>query len=346
MNQDPNNNSIYQSGSGQPAPGEAVPIIQPLHPAGQPSQLILPGSAQPPIITLEPPRIKGPRETKLIIAAATKRGGKTFTTLCKIEQNVKYIPNVQDGRKWLIYDVNMEYGNDTIALHGKNRGKPFEFQTKTLALNDLAAYAAQKRPEVRRILPVDDKGQIVYGQARIGILNRILQEYRSGGLLLEDINGYLIGSSTKEIISALTTNAHKDIDIYIHLQSLSKVSTTMFENADYFRLHFQMDDMRRYANRIPSFEKFLIAEKLIKLKYKNNTRFNLYVENKLHKISGYFSMFEYQTAVYAYLMDNKSLIKEAISRSEYSTGGKINGPEAISRCIKERMHYYGNEEAA
>jgi hypothetical protein len=149
------------------------------------------------------------REPQLIIATGTKGVGKTYTTCSVIQEYLT--PNIKlkkPARKVLIFDVNGEYTNEELI---KNK---FRFRTQTLALKDLEAWSKQKRIEVRRILPVDADGNEVGIEKYPEILKAILHFYRGGMLILEDINKYLIETRDASIVGALTTNRHKDLDIY------------------------------------------------------------------------------------------------------------------------------------
>lgn len=282
------------------------------------------------------------RERKIIIATAIQGGGKTHTTLEAIENYVNY--NAKTGRagqKVLIYDVNYEFTNEEIQAKGANRGRPFNFTTSVLDIKDLERWTRQTRPEVRRILPVDENGVELGEEGMVQRLTEILKIYRGGMLLLEDYNTYLIGTSTRDIIQAITRKRHKDIDIYIHLQSLAPISPRLWQNCDVVRFHKQTDEIFRYGDRIPNVEKFYIAEKLVNLKYESGqTRFYCYVENLKNKIWGKFSLKEYWVACLSYLRDNPTIINKAKNR--FSGSAKEKEDQAIKYCIKDLMKYYGN----
>lgn len=291
-----------------------------------------------------------PRERIIEIAPGTRRSGKTFTSLEKID--LSWFPPQMagaaptPGQKWLIFDLNEEYGNQSIAEHSANRVKsglqPLRFQTKPISVDHLLQYSKQTIPEVCRILPRDNSGNPLMGNDLFQMMTRILTEYKHGGLLLEDYNGVSVGKQTLEIVSALTRNAHLDLDIIIHMQSLAKLETTMWQNTDIVRLHKTMDDIERFENRVPTSQKYYIAEQLVKLMYKIDKRFYCYIDNKMHKIWGKFSLNDYQMACLSYLYDNPAMIKKEQARSEMSGAGKIDQPTALKRKLKELMTYYGN----
>jgi hypothetical protein len=214
------------------------------------------------------------REPLLIIATGQKGVGKTYATKKLIAQYTK--PNVQTGkqaRKVIIYDVNMEYE-----------------QFKAISVDDLQKFTMQKRVEVRRVLPRLPNGKIASIDEMMEIMNKILENYAGGLLVLEDINRYLIGTQTQEIIGTIATNRHRDLDIMIHLQSLAAVTPRMWQNTSSVRFHKQMDSIDRYQNRIPYFEILKIAQILVENQYNGgNKRFFCYVSGDESYIKGAFS---------------------------------------------------------
>ena len=277
------------------------------------------------------------REPQIIIATGARGVGKTYKTCKLIEEYLT--PNLATGkkaRKVLIFDVNGEYTNEELAKNG------FRFKTKVLALHDLEEWSKQKKIEVRRILPSDAKGNEVGVDKMPEILNIILHFYRGGLLLLEDINKYLVETKDPQIVGALIANRHKNLDIYIHLQSLSPLTTRMWQNANVVRFHYQMDSIDRYRNRIPNYELFKIAQLMVNRKYlTGEERFYCYVYSQKNKIKGRFSKKDFIVACREYLSINKQLVK--IAQIKYGTSIEAN-IKARKECIRELyIKYYGNE---
>lgn len=274
------------------------------------------------------------REPLLIIATGTKGVGKTYTT-CHVIAN--YIMNNaitgKEARKVLIYDVNNEYTEANLKENGVN------YKAEILDIDDLPRWTAQKRVEVRRILPVDKNGHFLGIDGMVEMLNKILYYYRGGLLVLEDINRYLIDTKTTEIIGTMATNRHRDLDIYIHLQSLAPVTTRMWQNCQVVRFHKQTDTISRYKQRIPNAELYTIAEKLVDQQYVRNKRFYCYVQNEYSKISGKFSIRDFQKACYAYVLEHPKLLSNAQKRFG---AGKDSRERALQYVIGDLMKYNGN----
>lgn len=218
--------------------------------------------------------INEPREPILVVATGQKKVGKTFTTTRMIEQYIRPNPeNGKEGRKVLIYDVNMEYT-----------------QFRAIALKDVKKFTLQNKVEVRRVLPRLEDGSIAKMDEMMAIMGEILDSFAGGLLVLEDINRYLIGTQTQDIIGTITTNRHRDLDIMIHLQSLAALTPRLWQNTSVIRFHKQQDLIDRYKTRIPYFEQLKVAEFLVNSQYfKGNERFFCYVSGEEGYIRGEFS---------------------------------------------------------
>jgi hypothetical protein len=279
------------------------------------------------------------REPQLIIATGTKGVGKTYRTCVEIQRYITPdLENQKPARKVLIFDVNGEYSNDELIKH------KFRFRTQTLALKDLEEWSKQKRIEVRRILPVDADGNEVGIEKYPEILKLILHYFRGGMLILEDINKYLIETRDASIVGALTTNRHKDLDIYIHLQSLAPLTTRMWQNANTVRFHYQMDDVDRYRGRIPNYELFKIAQLMVNEIYfrgGDNERFFCYVLNQTNKICGQFSRKDFVIACRQYLEIHPQKVKNLMQKYGKDYKGRV---KAIKECVFELYKkYYFNK---
>jgi hypothetical protein len=274
------------------------------------------------------------REPLLIIATGTKGVGKTYETCHVIENYIK--SNEKTGkkaRKVLIFDINMEYTAGTCKDNGVT------FEAKILDIKDLPKWTKQSRVEVRRIVPKDENGRLLNIDGMVKMLDRILYYYRGGLLVLEDINRYLVDTRTAEIIGTMATNRHRDLDIYIHLQSLAPVTTRMWQNTQVIRFHKQADDINRYKQRIPNAELYFIAEKLVNQKTIRDKRFFCYVQNEYSKINGKFSIRDFQKACYAYLLEHPKMVSNAQSRFGK---GKDGRDDAMKYLLNDLLKYYGN----
>ena len=263
------------------------------------------------------------REPILMCATGKKGVGKTFTTMKLINDYIK--GNKKTGkkpRKVLIYDINMEYTD-----------------FKVLSAKDVASFTRQSKIEVRRVLPILDNGRMATLSDMIAILNQIIENFRGGMLILEDINRYLIASKTTDVIGLLATNRHRDLDIICHYQSLSALDPRMWQNTTFVRFHYQIDDVKRYAQRLPNYEMFKIAQCLVEYKYlkKGDKRFYCYVACDENYITGNFTKLDFEIACQTFLEKNSKYITDY--QKKYGSGIESR-KKAEKMLIKDLQEKY------
>ena len=265
------------------------------------------------------------REPILLCATGKKGVGKTYITNKLIKKYVRSNPKTgKKGRKVLIYDINMEYSN----------------AYKVIGVKDLKKFSRQNKIEVRRVLPINEDGSVATLVEMVDILNTIIMTFRGGLLILEDINRYMIQARTTEVVGLLATNRHRDLDIVCHFQSLAPLDPRMWQNTAMVRFHYQMDDIKRYKNRIPNFELFNVAQCLVQNKYlkQGDKRFFCYVSNDDNYITGNFTSIDFQNAVTEYLERNPKILSDVAKR--YGTGQDAR-QKGITHIQKElKMKYY------
>lgn len=236
------------------------------------------------------------REPILMCVTGKKGVGKTYTTLKHIDDYTKNNKKTgKKARKVLIYDINMEYT-----------------MFKAISVEDIPRFTNQSKIEVRRVLPILSNGRMAGLSDMLEILSTIIENYRGGMLILEDINRYLIQSKTTDVIGLLATNRHRDLDIICHFQSLSALDPRMWQNTTFVRFHYQIDDVKRYAQRLPNFELFKIAQCLVEFKYlrKGDKRFFCYVACDENYITGNFTKIDFQQACDDFLLKNPKLLND------------------------------------
>ena len=265
----------------------------------------------------------GSREPILMCATGKKGIGKTYTTTMLIDNYIKTNrKSGKKGRKVLIYDINMEYT-----------------QYKVISIKDLKKFSKSSKIEVRRVLPILDDGKMASLSDMLEILSQMINSYRGGMLILEDINRYLVQSKTVDVIGLLATNRHRDLDIICHFQSLSALDPRMWQNTAFVRFHYQIDDTKRYHQRIPNYELFKIAQCLVEYKYlqKGDKRFYCYIASDENYITGNFTKKDYQYACNEFLEKNPKKISDASKR--YGKGLDAR-KEAKGIIIKELFQKY------
>lgn len=274
------------------------------------------------------------RQAIIEVAVARKGGGKTYITAN--EKITPYITTTQTwkGKQVILYDVNTEY----TEKHCRERLK-VNWVAKSLALKDLPAWMASGKVEVRRILPINDKGVLTQDTEEMEeILNSILSIFRNGLLLIEDPNAYLVGIASKKIISAITRNRQRNLDLVLHLQSLRAIPPRLLANMNIFRFHKCNENISTIEQKLNNAELFYIAQALVNYKFKTDIRFYCNVDNEMDKIFGAFSKKDFWIACLVYLQENKPDILR-LAENRYGKGSE----EAKKYCIKElEAKYYGN----
>jgi len=277
------------------------------------------------------------RENRLIIVTGKKRIGKSNETLRNIYYDV-----VKDGRKGLIFDVNNEYGEYKIFFPD---GTSKVHRIKRIFHKDVRKFSAQKKIEVCRVIPVNDDGtRMSHEQIEECMLN-VLSNFRGGVLLLEDMNNIIGDALPVRVSGALVNNAHRDCDIYIHVQSVGRILPKMRQNAEYIRFHYQLDYVEDSKGKLKSeFQIFKIAQLLVNKRYfGDNKRWFMFVNREEHKLIGDFTKQQLNDAIHEFISQNPSVIKPLIDQRGLNGKKTYNHDSAVKVKSKELFDlYWGN----
>lgn len=229
------------------------------------------------------------REANIMVACGDKGVGKTYTTTLEMQSYI------QNGNKCLVYDVNFP--------------KEVSYKDfKRVAISDIGKL---KNTEIRRVVPVLKNGRVLRREERKTLFFKILNTYRNGLVVLEDINKYIKSFSDPKIIEIITTNRHSNLDIIIHLQSLGAIYQDLWRNIGLVRFHYQSDEIDAYKYRIPNFQMMKIVELLVGQQYfAGNKRYYLYCDIQNHKIKGKVSAKNLETACRKYLLLQRKELKD------------------------------------
>lgn len=281
-----------------------------------------------------------PREAKMILVAGRKGVGKTYETLKMISGYVKSTV-IKSGRKFLIFDVNNEFGN--VREDHKNLAFP---NIGLIKLNQVPAFAKIKSPVVKRVSIFKDNGKRMSLSEMAQALGYILEHYRNGGLLIEDINKYITDALPGDLIGSICTQRHVSVDVIIHVQTVGKLfNPKLWGNCNEVRLHRADDTIERHKSKISgTIEHLLIMEKLIELKYKaGDRRFHCFLNKDTGKIKGKFTITEFLSAIEAYLSSNYNrILKPLLDRRHIYTGKLLysNQKEAVMDYMKYLIKEY------
>ncbi|MEM7291409.1 MAG: zonular occludens toxin domain-containing protein [Pseudomonadota bacterium] len=190
-----------------------------------------------------------PRQPMLVVVCGETGVGKTYRNVLEIRKYVKDgNSNGKKGRKVLIFDVN----DDDYPM------------VKTV---DPRYIGNLTSVQVRRIRPITPDGQNMTIADKREMVALMVNNFRNGLLVLDDIDKYMTGAKGQTVVGLLTTNRHNGLDIMISHQSIAKVTTTEWQNCTWLRLHKQVDDVARYKNRIPNYFLVRIATFIVDEQY-------------------------------------------------------------------------------
>lgn len=213
------------------------------------------------------------REPQLGVAVGKKGVGKTFTTTKIIDQYVR--GNLASGikpRKVLILDVNDEFS-----------------QIKAISITDVPKFSVNNFVEARRIRPFRNDGKKMALDEITHTLSIILETFRGGLLLVEDINKYISDSMPNDLIGAICTNRHANMDIILHYQSIGRITPKVWQNLNWIRFHQNTESVAKHApKKFPDKEGVLsMAEYIVNNKVKEgDKRYYCYVDIDNMKIEG------------------------------------------------------------
>ena len=269
------------------------------------------------------------REPKLVVATGRKGVGKTFTTVKYIRNYV--VPNPSSGwpsRRVLIFDTNGEF-NDPVKYP----------DIRALALKDVAKYSAHPKIEIRRVAPFFKTGEEMPPATKIQVVLYILQNYRNGLLLLEDINNYLSDNMPRDVVGTILSQRHKGLDVMLHYQSIGRIQAKIWPHINILRMHKTQDSVMRHEEKFPDkYEILQISENIVNAKYTEGDRhFYLHVDFDSEKINGDFTKEEFEKAVEEYISLHYNRLVAPIMNRRDRSGNRVTSPEVVYDGIKEKL---------
>ncbi len=283
------------------------------------------------------------REPKLITVAGRRGVGKTYETLRMMQTYVRNNHRTgRKGRKVLIFDVNNEFGN-VKADHN-----PKFYHVKDLPLSQIKAYGKSTKPDLRRITPFKENGDRMSLDEMASTLGVILENYKNGLLLIEDITKYVTDSLPGDLIGSICTLRHVSTDVIIHFQMVQKLChPKLWSNANEIRLHRAEDTIAAYQNRVKgNIEHMRIMEYMIRMKNnQGDKRFCCYLDKDYGKVRGNFTVQDFTEAIASYLTANPKIVNSELKAQDLLSGKKKyeSRQQAVKGIIREMFHqYYGN----
>jgi len=279
------------------------------------------------------------RECRIIIACGKRGVGKTYETIRMIDEYVMGNPSKAiPPRKALIFDVNDEFSS--FPYGGYQRS------IKAIAIKDIIKFSVHPKIEVRRIRPFWDDGKKLTINDMAEVLGIILDNFRNGLLLVEDINKYLSDAMPSDLIGSLATSRHIGLDIVSHFQNIGRAGNPkLLGNLNMIRLHKTNDTIERHKNKFEEKTEMLqIAENIVNKRYfGGDERFFLFVDTENMKIRGKFSYKEAEDAIHEYITQRYKRIINPIMQSRDKKGNKIHTEEsALTSTNKHLISVYFN----
>lgn len=276
------------------------------------------------------------RPPRVTIVVGMKEVGKTHRTKIEIADVILDKPN-RKGRKALIIDFND--GDDYLEYKA--------------VLPKYIRLLTENKP--RRIIPYESNGKPFTPEKMKEIAGYIIFNYKHGLLVLEDIDKYMSGKKGQSLIGALTTNRHSGLDIIITHQSLTKISSTEWENAAFIRLHHQLDDAFLAKENINNYPLVKIAQIIVDKRYfkgseefkagkisldewKVKRSFYVYISQLDHKIIGCTGE-EFRIATMEYIRHNPRLVNLTMRIGD-EDGKEYTKEEAMKQLYKQYIMFH------
>lgn len=266
------------------------------------------------------------REPKLGVGVGRKGCGKTYQTEKMIQKYVAGDPaRGVPPRRALILDVNDEFEH-----------------VRALKIQDVIRFSSHPIIEARRIRPFHDNGIRMTIQEIQDTLFKILNDYRGGLLLIEDINRYISDYLPNDLVGAICTNRHTDTDLILHFQSIGRISPKIWQNLNWIRFHKNTDSVDKHRNKFEDkYEMLKLVEMYTNSEYHaGNQRIYVYVDIEDEKIKG-IDRNKFLPIIDEYLSINyKKLISPMLQHKDIGRGQKKHTPESAVKFHRDRIVKY------
>lgn len=262
------------------------------------------------------------REALLGVAVGKKGIGKTYITLQMIKNYVSGRLGTKP-RRALIMDVNDEYAD-----------------LKGIIPKDVQLFSYHPKIEARRIRPYNEDGSKMTLNEIADCLWQVLQDYRGGLLLIEDVNKYVGDYLPNDLVGALCTNRHSNNDIMLHFQSIGRIGTKIWQNINFLRFHKNTDSVDRHKKKFEDkYEALKICETLVNKQYfGGNQYFYLTYNCDSEKIVGNFSKEMFSEAIDEYVALNFSQKVKPLMNMRNAKGKAKYNSQTATKHLKELLH--------
>ncbi len=238
------------------------------------------------------------RESNLGVSVGRKRIGKTYQAMQIIEKYVAGVSGLNSKpRKVLIIDIQDEFT-----------------QYEPLHINDVTKFAAHPKIEARRIRPIyPETGKVITHDEFQKLLFYAGDNFKGGLLVAEDINKYVGDNPKQDITGLFCTNAHSDLDILLHYQSIGRLTPKIWQNLNWLRFFKNNQSVDEHEEKFPErYQMLKIVELMVNKQYKEgDIRFNVFVDLDNNKVEGNFTKEMFVEAIETYISINyRSLMRD------------------------------------
>jgi hypothetical protein len=261
------------------------------------------------------------REPKLLVAVGKKGVGKSYTTKIMMHQYAYANPR----RRVLILDVNDEYSD-----------------IKAIRISDVSLFSVHPMIEIRRIRPFLDNGKRMTLDDIASTLFIILETFRNGLLLVEDINKYISDTMPNDLVGAICTNRHIGVDIIMHYQSIGRITSKVWQNLNIIRMHKITDSVKKHKHKFEDkFEYISIAEMMINQENeRGNKHFYVYIDVDDEKLYGSFTEAQFENAVNTFIQNNYTNVIAPMLNARNERGKKVHTAQSAIAEYKKRLYSY------
>jgi hypothetical protein len=264
------------------------------------------------------------REPILMAAVGKKGVGKSYQTQKLMQSYVVGNPAIGlPGRHCLILDSQDEYS-----------------MFEPISLNDVALLSVHQQPQIRRIRPIyPDTGQPIYPDAWIKLVFKVLQVYRNGFLLIEDLNKFVGDYIPDDLSSAIVSNRHTGLDICTHFQAIGRLTPKIWQNLNLLRFHKNNESVDKHEGKFPDkYEVLKVAENMVNKEFHGgNERFCLFVDIDHEKIKGNFSRELFLAGAEDFVRQKYNTLSRSYSGRLDEKGKKSFTYDKIVEAEKQRL---------
>lgn len=235
------------------------------------------------------------RECYIVGVVGKQGGGKTFRQKQECEYYAKNdIQKGKKARKVLIFDCNPRSGSyagiktinfDIDKVTGVKKFKT-QAELKAAQLDCCKDIIQWNTPEIRRVVNYRKDGTPMTIKEMNETCLLLMEYFTDGMLVMEDTNAYLIGSALHRFISTFVRCRHRNVELFLIVQSMRALDPRMLGNISMYRMHKTIDSIDTIKNKIPeTFEMLKIAELIVNNQFdKGNKYYCMYANTRDMKL--------------------------------------------------------------